>query len=380
MSRRVLLIGEFGSLNGGENSFLAIATHLQKSGWTFQAAVPPRSDFSSALESLSIETIPFSTFDDGGQRKSQSQVRDDLSTIIRQCSPDLIHCNSLSVSRLVGPIADQLQIPSLGYLRDILKLSKKAIADINQLDRLIAVSAATKKWHCEQGIDSNKTFVIHNGVDPTVFYPTEEKGVVSPSASSIRTELSIDKESPVLLFVGQIGMRKGVDILVEAFIDVATSFPDSHLLVVGQRHSKKKEATEFEQRVMQQGHDSQFHSHIHWLGTRSDVAAIMREATILVHPARQEPLGRVLLEAAASGLPIVSTNVGGSSEILKGHESLLVSPDAADQVSDIVLQLLRDRSLLKSIGESLRKIAIDSFSPERCSAQVESHYQELASN
>ena len=377
MPGRVLVIGEFGSLNGGENSLLAIIPTLFEAGWKFAAAAPTPSEFSQALNKAGIKSTPFSTFDEHGQRKSQEEVRQELTTIIRIAAPDLIHCNSLSTSRLVGPIASELRIPSLGYLRDILKLSKKAIADINQLDRLIAVSRATRDWHCQQGIDRTKTFVVHNGVDSDRFRPpTDERNQTLPN-NSIRTELGIPKHDQVLLFVGQIGMRKGVHALVEAFLNIVAEEPTTKLLIVGRRNSQKQEAIEYEQHARQLVAESAYPSSVFWLGTRTDVAEIMRTATVLVHPARQEPLGRVLLEAAASGLPIVTTNVGGSAEILLGFESELVNPDANDEIVKSVLQLLRDPNHAQSFGQALRQIAVQSFSIRQCVNQLETHYSDL---
>ena len=375
MSRCVLVIGEFGSLNGGENSFLAVAPELLESGWKLIAAVPDQSDFSKSLEECGIETTPFSTFDEPGNRKSQTQVRQDLGVIFDRVKPDLIHCNSLSTSRLVGPVASKKQIPSLGYLRDILKLSQKAIADINLIDRLVAVSRATKKWHCEQGIDPQRTSVIYNGVDTELFRPQNSR----MKESFIRTELSIPETSPVLLFVGQIGMRKGIDTLITSFLKIADGAPTTHLLIVGQRHSQKQEAIDYEQLARDAAMSSLHNDNIHWLETRTDIPAIMRSSSILIHPANQEPLGRVLLEAAATGLPIVTTNVGGSPEILRGLEQYMVGPRRPDEMASVVLEMLEQPDQMEVYGRELREIAKQTFSICRCARQLSQHYSDLTS-
>ena len=64
------------------------------------------------------------------------------------------------------------------------------------------------------------------------------------------------------------------------------------------------------------------------MGVRSDVDRMLGEATLLVHPARQEPLGRVLLEAAAAGIAVVTTTVGGTREIFPPdrNAAILVPP------------------------------------------------------
>lgn len=374
MSRRVLVIGEYGIRNGGENSLLAVIESLITKGWKFQAAVPKPSPFCDALRNAGVATCGFSLHAANGTRKSQEQIRVELAGLLRQKRPDLIHCNSLSTSRLVGPVARQLQIPAIGYLRDILKLSRKAISDINQLDRLVAVSQATRQFHLGQGISANKTIVIHNGVDSNAYHPATDLSLDLP-----QHEFGISHDAPKLLFVGQIGMRKGIDDLLTCFFQVTNHFPDAHLLIVGQRNSQKQEAIDYEQRLYDRTNVSKVASLVHWLGRRNDVAKLMRGSTLLVHPARQEPLGRVLLEAAASGLPIVTTNVGGSAEILNTDElqKLLVEPGDIASMTRVVCRLLSDVSERVTIGQILRSQATNRFSIDQCCQHLDREYRQL---
>ena len=375
MSGLVLVFGEYGILNGGERSFLACLPDLQNFGWELQAAVPSDSEFAESLKSHGVRHHALSLFENG-QRKSQDAIRAAINSLIRHVGPDLIHCNSLSTSRLCGPVARDQDTPSLGYLRDILKLSSRAIDDINTLDRIIAVSNATRNWHCEQGIDPEKTHVVYNGIDTATFCPAAD------TTHSIRNELQIPSSAPVLLYVGQIGIRKGVDVLVEAFLKVVSLMPDAHLLIVGQRHSQKREAIEFEQRILDQVWASKHGQQIHWLGRRNDIPELMRAATLLVHPARQEPLGRVLLEAAGSGLPMVTTRVGGTEEILFGSEFeiLLVAPNDSEVLANRVIELLQQPKLLDSLQLSLRSHVLGCFTNTICASQLNQHYDNLVSN
>ena len=224
INKRVLIVGEFGSINGGENSLLAMVPRLREFGWQFSAAVPGQSDFAAALESADIEVHPWSVRSDDQSRKTPEQISSELRELVYNVAPAILHFNSLSTSRLGGPIAKQLGVPSLGYLRDILKLSKKAISDLNQLDRIIAVSEATRQWHIGQGLDSQKSFTVHNGIDVELFGRSvpNQSGQSRPTEKvDVRTELSIPADAPVLIFVGQIGMRKGVEVLIESFFQVA---------------------------------------------------------------------------------------------------------------------------------------------------------------
>lgn len=406
INNRVLIVGEFGSINGGENSLLAIAPRLMELGWQLSAAVPGESEFAAALESAGIEVQPWSVRNADNSRKSAEQISSQLCQAIANANPAILHFNSLSTSRIGGPIARELNIPSLGYIRDIMKLSKKAISDLNKIDRIVAVSNATRQWHIDQGIEPARIVTVYNGVDTELFRPLTPSQPQPPiNPIDIRNELSIPPQVPVLVFVGQIGMRKGVDILIESFFQVAGK-TDAHLLVIGERHSQKDEAIQHHQNLITAVDSSAYRQRVHWLGRRTDVAEIMPQATMLIHPARQEPLGRVLLESAASGLPIVTTNVGGSAEILDDNEevnginlkSLLIEIPALPEnetvdpagrknelnrllsigLSERILELLQTPNKLAQVSQQLRFRAVNAFSIESCASQIDSHYKCLA--
>ncbi|MGH7127811.1 MAG: glycosyltransferase family 4 protein [Planctomycetaceae bacterium] len=118
---------------------------------------------------------------------------------------------------------------------------------------------------------------------------------------------------------------------------------EMHWMLIGERHSTKPESIEFERHVLERFRTAGLGDRLHRLGYRDDVAWIMNEVDLLVHPARQEPLGRVLLEAAAAGLPIVATTVGGTEEILRDGESArLVPPDDPHSLAAAIIELHDD--------------------------------------
>ena len=371
----VLVVGEYGVLNGGERSFLTVAERLIACGWSYVAAVPRGSSFEKALQRIGIRNVGLTTHLPDGDRLSQIELRDQIAGLVVDVQPCLIHANSLSMSRIVGPL--DVGVPSVGYLRDILKLSKKATADINQNDRIVAVSNATAQWHVSQGLDADRVVTVYNGVNDQVFRPLgvsadESNAEVdvqrAAAVQQLRADFGFSPEDCVLLYVGQIGMRKGVRDLTEIFLQAAQRVADLKLLVVGERHSTKAEAIEYEREIHEQLAAPPFGQNVKWLGRREDVMDLMRLADVLLHPARQEPLGRVLLEASASALPIITTNVGGSAEILSGPlatENLFPVGDNARIVQRIV-DLSNDLDLRLQIGREQRQVALQRFSITQC--------------
>src|SRR5690606_23604090 len=92
---------------------------------------------------------------------------------------------------------------------------------------------------------------------------------------------------------------------------------------------------------------------------------ILSEANLLVHTSRQEPLGRVLLESAASGVPIIATNVGGTCEIVEDRTSAwLVDPDKPTQVADAMIGLYGNESLRHQLTSAARQRVEKLFNSE----------------
>ena len=351
---RALLVSEFGVLNGGEFSFLAALPKLQNAGFEFTTSLPQDSDFSLLLQKNGVRIEHFSFRDDEGTRKPQDMIREQLSDLVKRLKPDIVHANSLAAGRILGPVTAQSKSVGLGYLRDIIKLSRKATDDVGKLDRIVAVSQATADFHIASGMPAEKIEVIHNGVDLNRFRPAWLDGDQSKSS-----------QKKICLCIGQIGMRKGVDLTLQMLAKAFKQIDNTELWIVGERHSQKQEAIEYEQQLHAFA-DAEFsEGKVKWLGRRNDIPALMRQADLLVHAARQEPLGRVLLEATASGLPIVTTNVGGTPEILPGFAELMFDPENFEAAVAVVVELLANEKRHREISMALRKIAEQRFSAER---------------
>jgi len=277
--------------------------------------------------------------------------------LIDEHQPDLVHANSLSMARLLGSCRDSDPIPKTGHLRDILKLSRKTIADLNRCDRLIAVSQATADFHIAQGLDAELITVLRNGVDLKRFQPREP--------GSLRAELGLSPAARLIGTVGQICLRKGHDLLPQVASQLGCRADDIHFVIVGERYSAKQESIDFDRAIDIGFEKPGLSSHLHRLGFRHDVPQLLSEFDVLFHPARQEPLGRVLLEAAASGCPIVATNVGGTPEIVEHERSALLFPvDDAESATGDIERILKDRQLADSLATAARERMEQEFSIE----------------
>ncbi|NQT16673.1 MAG: glycosyltransferase family 4 protein [Planctomycetes bacterium] len=346
---------------------LATLDGVRRAGIQVAVIAPPEGPLPEALAARGVEVLPFVFHDSTGRRLPQEKLRADLARLLGTRRPDLLHANSLSMGRLSGPVASEMALPSLAHLRDILKLSARATADLNRHTRLLAVSEATRRFHVASGLAADKTHVLYNGVDLDKFRPR-------PRCGYLHGELGLPPEMDLVGTVGQICLRKGQDVLVQAAALLAEELPDVHYLIVGERWSDKAESRCFEAKL-----HAASTGRLHFLGFRNDVDRILGELSVLVHPARQEPLGRVLLEAAAAGLAVVATGVGGTPEIFPpdSETALLVPPDDPQAIAAALRKLVRDETFRARLGAAARRRAIDAFNAEYASAGLIRHYREL---
>jgi glycosyltransferase involved in cell wall biosynthesis len=167
-------------------------------------------------------------------------------------------------------------------------------------------------------------------------------------------------------------------VLLQAATQIARDFPNVHYLLVGQRDSSKEESRQFEERLHAVASES-LPGKVHFLGRRDDVGRLLGEATLLAHAARQEPLGRVLLEAAAAGVPVVATDVGGTREIFPPEQEAarLVPPGDADALASALRELLGDAALRSRLGTAARRCAVERFDIRTAVAGLIDHYREV---
>jgi len=380
---KVAILSEFESRHGGENSLLAVLPHLVRRGVRPMLVAPDSGDFATAVRELGIELIDFRRTLADGTPLSQAEVRETLAGKLRRISPDLVHANSLAMGRLAGPVVRQLKLPGLAHLRDIVRLNRRAVADLNENARLLAVSHATRDYHIAQGILPDKCHVVFNGVDQKVFRFRLPTGF-------LHRELSLPRDAVLVGNIGQIGLRKGQVPLFLAMRQIVETLPQTYLIVVGKRWSSKAESVMYEQTLHDLASQPPLRGHILFLGVRRDVPAILNELTVLLHGARQEPLGRVLLEAAASQIPVIATHVGGTGEIFQPPESqeqpaaLLIHDIESKSVDDLscefaqyATKLLINKTFRDDLARQAHAIIEAQFLVEKSANIIYSHYFSL---
>jgi UDP-glucose:(heptosyl)LPS alpha-1,3-glucosyltransferase len=211
------------------------------------------------------------------------------------------------------------------YHRLALLIEKRQLSPVGSR-KIIAVCEQTKReMIAAYGIPEEKITVIHNGVDHKRFHPERRMN----GGRSVRDKLGIAANCPVVLFLGTGFRRKGLDRLLQLWI--RGELTGIYLLVVGNDtklcHYQKQWG--WEKTVI-------------FVGPQKNVEDYYAAADLLVLPSIQEAFGNVVLEALASGLPVVTVPGVGAMDRVEGDlkEGMLTDPDDAEELKTKILRLL----------------------------------------
>ena len=188
--------------------------------------------------------------------------------------------------------------------------------------------------------------------------------------------MNLPRDAILLGAIGQLVQRKGHDALAAAAAMLAECFANVHYILAGSCYSEKAEAIEYEANLRQNFAAGQLAGHAHFIGYCENIPELLAELTLLVHPARQEPLGRVLLEAAAAGVPIVATDVGGTREILSSDAAELVPPGDPAALAAAIARLLDSQQLRREHAANAL-LQVRAFDACRAAARLRGQYASL---
>ncbi|MDO8603445.1 MAG: lipopolysaccharide heptosyltransferase II [Candidatus Omnitrophota bacterium] len=154
--------------------------------------------------------------------------------------------------------------------------------------------------------------------------------------------------------VGRITPIKGHGFFLQAIARVVRLFPKVKVLIVGDAPKDKPGYIENLKSLVKQ---LQIEKYVEFLGAQYDIPKIMSGLDLLVLPSiGQEAFGRVIIEAGASGVPVIATRIGGAIEIIEdGHTGILVRPGDILEMVNSIIRILKDRELSRAIAIEARK-------------------------
>jgi glycosyltransferase involved in cell wall biosynthesis len=287
---------------------------------------------------------------------------------------DVIHLHT----PLVG--LPKTQVPTLVTVHNPMKTDVRQITENNLFSTLIrlqapfsfrveqqlfdaaggltAVAKSVARELIDYQVDPACVHVLGNGVDTSVFYPSD----VTP-----------DESRPYALTVARLAPRKGLLDLIPAAAQVTREIPDFRFLIAGSGPLEGDLVREIERRglmdrVVLLGH----------IAERARLVDLYRRASVYVHPAHYEGLPTVLLEAMACGTPVIATAVSGALDVLEhGRNGLLVPPKAPNQLAQAILQVMRTPGMEVELGKAAARTAAEHFAWPNISHKFVDQYQSL---
>jgi glycosyltransferase involved in cell wall biosynthesis len=236
-------------------------------------------------------------------------------------------------------------------------------------DAFISVSNILSERYQKEGIGRNsKYYTVLSGMDLEKFYNSKSK----VDKKRITRELNIDTDAFIIGNVARLEAVKGHKYLIDAFKIVKEKKKDANifLLIVGEGEERGK--------LMEIVHKIGLDKDIIFIGYRNDIEKIMGIMDIIALTSLREGLPRVLVQAAAVGLPSVAFNVDGVPEIVRDEmNGFLVEPKNVNEFSERILRYIDDRNLINVHGKNGQNFVKGKWFIEEMVSQIDNIYQEL---
>jgi L-malate glycosyltransferase len=223
-------------------------------------------------------------------------------------------------------------------------------------DLVIAVSEATRRYHCRHNFVRSKRIVtIHNFVSPAALAWEPAGG-----REQARATLGASSGDLLLGIIGGVFPNKGHLYLVRALAKISAAAGNVKLAIIGEELDP-----EYAKLLRREAQRLNVAGRIVWAGRRSDMPAVMSALDVCVVASFKETLSLVVLESMAAGVPVVATSVGGIPEcVVHGETGLLTPPGDSDSLAGTLIKVLGDPDLRREFGEAGRRRVCEHFSAD----------------
>jgi glycosyltransferase involved in cell wall biosynthesis len=280
---------------------------------------------------------------------------------------DLIHVNYLGWRDSITIAAKILKIPIVLHCRNepVVKNKTTKSWNISLADRIVTVSKKTKETLNLLPKDYSKALPIYNAIEVDKF----SKG------NSIRAELGLKDSDFVVGLIGQLSKRKGLKDFVEMAKLVSEKHSHVEFIVVGEAPAGSQD---FADEMKRLGDILGVSQKIKYTGRRDDVQNIMKSLNVLTVPSYAEPFARVILEAMASKIPVVGSDVSGIPEaVVDGVTGFIIPPGNPVVFAERINQLVEEPELTKNMGMNAFKRAKNEFDMPVLISHISKLYQDL---
>lgn len=304
----------------------------------------------------------------------------EIGRIIDEQRIDVVHC-SLQMALLMGWLAvrrSRRKPKLIVALHTTLNRNlKNELFDrllyqwlMRDCDKVICVCRAQERyWLKKFPFLTGRTRTIYNGIDTEKFKPDNCRA----SGKALRDHLGIPIDAKVICHIAGFRPEKGHAILLEAFAMLAQGIPDTFLMFVGDGALRSK----IEERV----HTTNLTDRVYFLGNQKDVRPALSASDCSVLASTAETFSIAMLESLAMGVPMVASNIGGTSEaVVHGRTGLLVPAAEPMAMADALSYMLKHQEKRLAMGAAGRTLVMTEFTPRSMVNETECTLIEVVSN
>ena len=373
---RVLTISVTGAMGGAERSYIEVLRALPRSRVLPIACVPPDSELERQcihaeipvsavhLRRFHRTTNPFVL---AGQVKALYQGSRTIVEVCKKLKIDLLHANTNSAAFVAWEVARVTKLPFVWHCRDLVPMHGFAKILSGAAAAVVAISHAVEEHLLSEGVAREKLHRIENGIDLLRIPDEEQREAVR---TRVRAMLKLDVNRPVVLCVGSYVPWKRLELFLDTLARLRRQIPDVMGLLVGSDLVSTNH--EYGEALMDHAESLGLDpASLRFLGEQDDVPDLMAASDVLVSCSENEPFGRVLAEAGAAGVPVVSTHSGGKAEIVEDQVTgLLAAQGDAEALAKACARLLTDPKLQKKLGDAARERVEKMFDVHRTAEEV----------
>lgn len=347
--------------SGGEVQVFLLMQGLARRGWRNVLVAPPGSAALARAQSLGIEARPVAMRND-----LHGTAVIALRRAFLESGGELVHLHSGRATWLGGLAARMAKLPAITTRRMDRKVSsglRTRMIYRSLTQRVAAISPAVVRALERGGVPAERVRLIWSSIDPQTLVPARPR-------EELRAELEAPPAAPVVLTLGALVPRKGLDVLLDALAKLPARDPAPCLWICGEGEARGK----LEKRAAKLG----LAPRVRFLGARGDVADLLAACDLLAMPSRREGLGVAALEAMAAGRAVVASNVGGLGEaVVDGRTGLLVPPEDVDALAAALERLIGDADFRARCGAEGRKRIGEGFHVDQMVSSYEALYREV---
>lgn len=272
--------------------------------------------------------------------------------LLRAREISLVHVNDVDDAAIASVACRLSGIPCVVHMRSEMVPNKFRKLRLQWADLLIAVSEGVREKGIQGGLPAEKVVTVYSGVDPGM-------ATAAGEGWRVRQEYGISPETLVIGSVANISPKKGYDILIRSVAKARQEVDDLACIIVGADDHRLRVGLE------RLGDSLGLSGRLRFVGFQEKVFPYLDAMDLFVLASVDEGFGIVLLEAMASGKPVVATRVDGPPEIVEdGQTGLLVPPRDPEALAKALVKLLKDPQRRASMGRRGRERVETVFSPD----------------